>query len=51
MGDAQNERDKREKVGIIRGDVRAIFTHANVSVSRFARPVRLTFHVSRFTGL
>jgi len=52
MGKARDERDeldRREMVGNIRGDMRAMFAQANVMVSRPARPSRFAFDVSRFT--
>ena len=49
MGKARDERDRREMVWNIRGDMRALLAQANVSVSRPARPSRFTFHVSRIT--
>ena len=54
MGEPRDERDKRdwrETVGLIRGDVCAIFTQASVLVSRLARSSRLTSNVSLFTVL
>ena len=51
MGKARDERDRREMVGSIRGDLRAMFARANVPLSHLACPVRFTLHALRLTVL